>query len=267
MKASERLIVPLDVPNLNIACKLVKMLDTVSTFKIGSQLFVNSGPESVKALQMMGKNVFLDLKFHDIPNTVAKAAEAVTEMSVDLFTVHVSSGLETMQAAVESSKRKAAELGIQQPLIIGVTLLTSVDEATFQRDFGSQRELSEQVRYMTKLAQQAGLDGVVASAHEASMVRSLCGDEFIIVTPGIRPAGKAKGKRRKAEDEGQKAKGERRRTELEKLAVDDQRRVMTPSEAIKAGATYLVVGRPIYKAADPKQAVEEIVREIENISV
>lgn len=250
MKASERLIVPLDVPNLNIACKLVKMLDTVSTFKIGSQLFVNSGPESVKALQMMGKNIFLDLKFHDIPNTVAKAAEAVTEMSVDLFTVHVSSGLETMQAAVESSKRKAAELGIQQPLIIGVTLLTSVDEATFQRDFGSQRELSEQVRYMAKLAQQAGLNGVVASAHEASMVRSLCGDEFIIVTPGIRPTGKAEGRRQKAE-----------------LAVDDQRRVMTPSEAIKAGATYLVVGRPIYKAADPKQAVEEIVREIENLSV
>lgn len=250
MQASERLIVPLDVPNLNIACKLVKMLDTVSTFKIGSQLFVNSGPESVKALQMMGKNVFLDLKFHDIPNTVAKAAEAVTEMSVDLFTVHVSSGLETMQAAVESSKRKATELGIQQPLIIGVTLLTSVDEATFQRDFGSQRELSEQVRYMTKLAQQAGLDGVVASAHEASMVRSLCGDEFIIVTPGIRPTGKAKGKRRKAE-----------------LKNDDQKRVMTPSEAITAGATYLVVGRPIYKAADPKQAVEEIVREIENLSV
>jgi orotidine-5'-phosphate decarboxylase len=238
---AERLIVALDLPNLNLGCRLVKMLEDVITFKVGSQLFVNSGPESVRALQLMGKKVFLDLKFHDIPNTVAKATESATELGVDMFTVHVSSGFESLCAAVESSRSKAKQMGIQPPLVLGVTLLTSVNEDAFQRDFGSQRKVLEQVKYMVEMAQRAGLDGVVASAQEAKMIKELCGDDLVIATPGIRLAEKGESK---------------------KVSSDDQQRITTPSEAVKAGATYLVVGRPVYQATDPQKAAAEIIKEV-----
>ncbi len=234
--SQNQLIVALDVDNLAAANELVSILsDVVKWFKIGKQLFTAVGPASVKLLHEVKKNIFLDLKFHDIPNTVAGAVASATKIGADMINIHASGGLEMMRAAGEAAEKQASELGIPKPTVLGVTVLTSVDEANFQRDFGTQRKLEDQVAYQAELSQKAGLDGVVASPLEIGLIRRVCGTDFVIVTPGVRPAW---------------------------AASNDQQRVMTPAEAIDAGADYIVVGRPITASDNPREAARRILQEI-----
>ncbi len=235
--SQNQLIVALDVENLAAANELVTTLsDDVKWFKIGKQLFTAVGPTSVKLLHEAKKNIFLDLKFHDIPNTVAGAVASATKIGANMINMHASGGLEMMRVAGETAEKQASELGISKPIVLGVTILTSVDEANFQRDFGTQRKLKDQVAYLAELSQKAGLDGVVASPLEIGLIRKVCGDDFVIVTPGVRPAW---------------------------AASNDQQRVMTPAEAIHAGADYIVVGRPITAADNPREAARKILQEID----
>jgi orotidine-5'-phosphate decarboxylase len=237
MKNLEKLIVALDVANLNYAYRLVGQLaDFVRMFKIGNQFFTSFGPAAVRMLLENQKRIFLDLKFHDIPNTVARAAEAATELCVDMFNVHAAGGTVMMRAAAEATKAKAEQLGVPKPLVLGVTMLTSIEEKQFQTDFETMRKLIDQVSYFAELAQRAGLDGVVASPEEIDVIRKTCGEDFVIVTPSVRPSWAAK---------------------------NDQSRVMTPAEAIARGANYIVVGRPIYASPHPKEAVVKILQETE----
>jgi len=216
------IIVALDVETLDEAKALVKVLgDSVEVYKIGSQLFTAYGPQAVRDIAGMGKKIFLDLKFHDIPNTVANAVESATGLGVFMLTVHTIGGKEMMQAAVAAAQKKTP-----RPLIVGVTVLTS--------DAGASN-VQSLVLERAKLAQEAGLDGVVASPQEAAMIRRELGPKFVIVTPGIRPA---------SSDAG------------------DQKRIATPADAIAAGSNYLVVGRPIVKAPSPKAAAQAILKEI-----
>ena len=231
-----QLIVALDVKNLATANRLVTTLsDDVKWFKIGKQLFTAVGPASVKLVHEANKNIFLDLKFHDIPNTVAGAVASATKIGANIINMHASGGLEMMRAAGEAAEKQASELSIPKPTLLGVTILTSVDEANFQRDFGTQRKLKDQVAYLAELSQKAGLEGVVASPLEIELIRKVCGNDFLIVTPGVRPAW---------------------------AASNDQQRVMTPGEAINAGADYIVVGRPITAAGNPREAARTILQEI-----
>ena len=234
--SQNQLIVALDVEDLAAASELVTTLsDDVKWFKIGKQFFTSVGPNSVKLLQKAKKNIFLDLKFHDIPNTVTGAVESGTTIGANMINMHASGGFEMMRAAREAAEKQASELGILQPTLLGVTILTSVDEANFQCDFGTQRKLEDQVAYLAELSQKAGLDGVVASPLEIKLIRKVCGDNFVIVTPGVRPTW---------------------------AAANDQQRVMTPAEAIDAGADYIVVGRPITASDNPCEAARTILQEI-----
>ncbi len=237
LTARERLILALDVDDFKKAEELVDELsDYIRTFKIGNQLFTAEGTKVVNMINERGGKVFLDLKFHDIPNTVARAAEVATKLGVYIFNVHTSGGYEMMKAAAEASKKISLALGIRKPLILGVTLLTSINQEILEKDLGIKRRLEEQVVHLAKLAKAAGLDGVVASSWEINEIRKVCGKDFIILTPGIRPAGKSS---------------------------DDQKRIMTPGEAIKLGADFLVIGRPIRNAFNPVEAVKEILKEME----
>ena len=232
-----QLIVALDVENLAAANHLVTTLsDDVKWFKVGKQLFTTVGPAAVKLLLDAKKDIFLDLKFHDIPNTVAGAVASGTKIGAHMINMHASGGFEMMRAAAESAQKQASELGISKPTLLGVTVLTSVDEANFQRDFGTSRTIEDQVAYLAELSQKAGLDGVVASPLEIGLIRKVCGDDFVIVTPGVRPAW---------------------------AASNDQQRVMTPAEAVDAGADYIVVGRPITAADKPHEAARRILQEID----
>ena len=232
-----QLIVALDVEDLAAANRLVTTLsDEVKWFKIGKQLFTAVGPTSVKLLHEAKRNIFLDLKFHDIPNTVAGAVASGAKLGANMINMHASGGLEMMRAAAEAAEKQASELGIPKPILLGVTVLTSVNEATFQRDFGTQRKLEDQVAYLAELSQEAGLDGVVASPLEIELIRKVCGDDFVILTPGVRPAW---------------------------AASNDQQRVMAPTEAIDAGADYIVVGRPITAVDNPREAARRILQEID----
>ena len=236
------LIVPLDFPDLATALVMVEQLDTtISWFKVGKELFTSVGPMAVESLRDRGKQVFLDLKFHDIPNTVAGAVAAATAVGANLTNVHASGGLEMMKAAKQSATHEAEKLGIPRPKLLAVTVLTSVDQTTFARDFDSRRKIVEQVVYLAELSQKAGMDGVVASPLEIEQIRQACGREFWIVTPGVRPGG---------------------RSFCGKDALNDQKRVMTPKQAIGAGANQLVVGRPITQADNPVQAANQILAEI-----
>ena len=193
------------------------------------------GFEAFPWLRSRGQKVFVDLKFHDIPNTVARDVGTMTKHGAHMINMHASGGLEMMQAARKSAYKVSIERDILPPVLLGVTVLTSIDESSFQRDFGSERQLTKQVVYLAQLAQEAGLDGVVASPLEIEPIRKVCGDKFLIVTPGIRP--------KWAEN-------------------DDQRRITTPAEAISRGADYIVVGRPIIGAEDPLEAAEMILEEM-----
>lgn len=234
--AENRLIVPLDVDSLADANRIAaQLLDRVKTFKVGKQLFTAAGPAAVKRLIEQKKAVFLDLKFHDIPNTAAGAVASATKIGAEMINMHASGGLQMMRAARETAERTASELDIPSPTLLGVTILTSTDDATFQRDFGTNRTLRDQVAYLAELSQTAGLNGVVASPLEIGRVREVCGGDFVIVTPGIRPKWARRG---------------------------DQRRIMTPVEAIAEGADYIVVGRPITASNRPREAANAIIGEI-----
>jgi orotidine-5'-phosphate decarboxylase len=234
------LIVALDVPAAAEALALADRLQgTVGGFKIGSQLFTAAGPDVVRTLVSRGDRVFLDLKFHDIPNTVAGAVAAAADLGVWMVNVHAAGGPAMLEAA-----RRAAEGGTVRPLVIAVTVLTSLDGPALVTTGVSASPL-EQVMRLTRLAEAAGLDGVVASPHETAAIRHACGPDFVIVTPGIRRAGGSAARGAAAAGTG-----------------DDQKRTESAIEALQAGSSYLVIGRPITGAADPREAAETIAREI-----
>jgi len=235
-EAKDRLFVALDVDTAEQALELVSALsECTQRFKVGSRLFTAAGPAVVRKIVASGADVFLDLKFHDIPNTVAAAAAAATRLGLFMFNLHVSGGREMMSRAVESASQVAAKEGVRPPLVIGVTVLTSTDENTL-REIGIAASMEEQVLSLASMSAAAGLDGVVASPREARLIRTAIDRPgFVIVTPGIRPA---------------------------EASNDDQKRVMTPVEAISAGADYLVVGRPITAAQDPISACRKVITEI-----
>ena len=235
----DQLLIALDVHTAAEAISLADRLRGVAGgFKIGSRLFTAEGPGMVRALTDRGDRVFLDLKFHDIPNTVATAVAAATSLGVWMVNVHAAGGTRMMTAAREAAAEAAARLRRDRPLVIAVTVLTSMDRPTLQQT-GVDSEVLDQVLRLADLTRDAGLDGVVASPRETALIRQRCGGDFTIVTPGIR-GGTAT-----------------------ITATDDQERTMGPGEAIAAGAGYLVVGRPVIGAADPRAAAEAIAREAE----
>ena len=238
----KQLIVALDVDTAAEAHALAGTLRGIAgAFKIGSRLFTSEGPSVVESLVERGDRVFLDLKFHDIPTTVAGAVAAATRLGVWMVNVHASGGVAMMRAAREAGHHEAARLSRPAPLIIAVTVLTSLDEETLG-EVGFANRIPDQVARLAALAQQAGLDGVVASPLEVAIIRQRCGSAFEIVTPGIRGYGPTP----TAAERGVPG------------PVDDQNRTMSAPEALTAGATYLVVGRPIVSAADPRAAAERI---------
>lgn len=236
----DKLIVALDVDTPNEALSLVQQLEGVAgIFKIGSQLFTLAGPQIVKDVIAAGAKVFLDLKFHDIPHQVAGSARSAAQLGVSMFTIHASGGTEMMKRAVEAVSEVADRDGSSRTAVLAVSVLTSMDANTLSQ-IGVNSSPEESVLRLVKLAADAGVDGVVASPQEAQKIRStVTAPKFLIVTPGIRPAAKD-------------------------AAADDQRRVATAAAALRAGASYLVVGRPITAAADPVAAAREIAAEMEH---
>lgn len=231
----DKIIFALDVEHFAEAQHWVNLLkDHVGIFKVGKQLFTHAGPKVVDMIRQKGQKAFLDLKFHDIPNTVAKAGEEATKLNVTMFNLHALGGFEMMKKTVEASRTAAKSLGIPKPLILAVTILTSMDEETLKA-VGIQGPILEEVGRLASLSMKAGVDGVVASPQEIGVIRQRCGEKFLIVTPGIRAPSDKK---------------------------DDQKRTLSPKEAITAGASYLVIGRPIKEAKDPIEAVQKIIEDI-----
>ncbi len=229
------ILVALDVPTADAALKLVEQLALVSGgFKVGSELFTSGGPDLVRRIRGMGATVFLDLKFHDIPNTVAKVVTAAVRLDVQMLSVHASGGLEMLKAAEQAACETARQLGHPSPVVLGVTVLTSLDgEALGQIGFGS--DVSRQVRRLAELANLAGLRGLVCSPREVAEVRQMMPAGAQLVVPGIR---------------------------AQAAPADDQKRTLTPREAVALGADWLVIGRPIYAAPNPRVAAEQILKEI-----
>ncbi len=231
-KWKEKLIIALDVSDADRAISIVDSLgDYAAVFKVGSELFVTAGPAVVRDIQSKGKKVFLDLKFHDIPNTVSKAAVAAARHGVYMFNIHVSGGLEMMKRCRDSVDEVCFKENMSRPLIIGVTVLTSIDNEILKNEVGARYSVKTQVKHFASLARKSGLDGVVASPHEISMIKQECGQDFLVVTPGIRPSW---------------------------TPPDDQMRTATPKEALRNGADYIVMGRGILKHKDPVNALELI---------
>lgn len=238
---TERLIVSLDLSDRAQIKTLVEKLDArVSYYKVGAIPFTLFGPELVSYLKERGKRVMFDLKYHDIPNTVAGACAGAMKAGADMITVHASGGSSMLEAAAKAAQSAGTGVGHGRPRILGITVLTSIDEACFADFFGGAgRTLAEQVLFLAQMARRAGVDGVVASPREIAPIRQSCGQDFLIVTPGIRPADK-------------------------RVSGDDQARTMTPAGAIRAGADHIVVGRPIVSAPDPVAATEAILEEMEH---
>ena len=229
--ARDRLIVALDVSSAREALQLASQLQqSVARFKVGKQLFTAEGPQVVRDLTTAGYGIFLDLKFHDIPHTVGHAVRSATRLGVDMLTVHAAGGSRMLRAAVDGAKD-----AVKRPNILAVTVLTSMSDADVQEVGFSGRVVDEVLR-LAELALGAGCDGIVTSAREAAEVRKRLGEGFVIATPGIRPAGEAAG---------------------------DQSRVVTPADAVRAGVSYLVVGRPITAAPDPAAAAQRVLAEID----
>ncbi|NPV52499.1 MAG: orotidine-5'-phosphate decarboxylase [Firmicutes bacterium] len=246
-EAGRRVIVALDVSSVNEAIALVdRLLEFTDSFKVGMELFYAAGPAVIDKIRQRGGRVFLDLKLHDIPNTVGAAAASLSRLGVWMFNVHASGGLDMMKRAAQSVSGAVSEaalgpvvgLGMERPRVLAVTVLTSIDDRSLRGELGVARSAAEQVVVLAGLAKEAGLDGVVASPREAQAIREACGPEFIIVTPGVRPAWAEAG---------------------------DQRRVASPAEAFRAGADYIVVGRPVTQAPDPAGAMKRIIEEVSGI--
>lgn len=238
VSAKDRLIVALDVDSLKRARELIAALqDIVGMFKVGSQLFTAAGPVIVREIVNAGAGVFLDLKFHDIPNTVAGAAIEAARLGVSIFNVHAAGGGEMMRRADAAVREICQRESLPRPRIIAVTALTSTD-AEVLAAIGVTATVEQQVRTLAMLAHESNLDGVVASPREVQLIRAAVPSQsFLIVTPGVRPAGSDRG---------------------------DQKRTMTPAEAVRGGSDYLVIGRPIIESADPALAARKVIEEIEN---
>ncbi len=231
-EARKKIIFALDVNGIGEIGRLSGMLSgRVGMFKVGKELFTACGPSSVKAIRKLGIDVFLDLKFHDIPNTVARAVVEAARLGASLVNLHALGGGEMMECAVKAVEK---EFGSDRPKLLAVTILTSSTESTL-RQVGISEPLEDMVTRLARLARKSGMDGVVASPREIPFIRESCGDDFLVVTPGIRPIF---------------------------ASADDQKRIMTPSEAVRAGADYLVIGRPIAGASDPAVAADMIADEI-----
>jgi orotidine-5'-phosphate decarboxylase len=227
---SDRIIVPLDVPTLEAAIALVEQLPQVSFWKVGLELFVSTGPEILQILKEQDKRIFLDLKFHDIPNTVMSACRSASQYGVDLLTIHATAGRSALKLAAEAMHQS------QSPTkLVAITLLTSLISRDLAFDLKVPLELPDYVLQMTLLAQESGIHGAVCSPQEVNQLREICDPDFLLICPGVRPSWSITG---------------------------DQRRVMTPADAIAAGADYLVIGRPITAAPSPQDAWEKICQEI-----
>jgi orotidine-5'-phosphate decarboxylase len=244
MTTADRIIVPLDVPTFAAAIALVETLPDVSFWKVGLELFVSSGPEILAELKQRQKRIFLDLKFHDIPNTVAGACRSAAQYGVDLLTIHATAGrraLQDAQAALSESLLNPPPCeggagGVQPPKLIAITLLTSLSSRDLAFDLKVPVELPQFTLEMALMAKECGLAGAVCSPHEAKQIKQLCGQDFLLVCPGVRP---------------------------HTISVTgDQKRTMTPADAIKSGADYLVIGRPITAAEDPVAAFARICEEL-----
>jgi orotidine-5'-phosphate decarboxylase len=240
--ANERIIVALDVDNEKEAIRLVRELrEYVGLFKVGLELFNSEGINIVHRINEFGGKVFLDLKFQDIPNTVAGASRAVTKLGVKMFNVHAMGGLEMMKAAVAAAREEASNLKIDCPSILGVTILTSIDQKTLNEQLRVSGSIQEQVVHLASLIREAGLDGIICSPQEIESVLTATSRRMLVVTPGVRP---------------------------EWASLQDQKRVMTPAEAISKGASYLVIGRPIIRPpkeiGTPVEAAKKVAEEITN---
>jgi orotidine-5'-phosphate decarboxylase len=228
-------MVALDYPDAEAAGGLIRKLEGIPCYlKVGMQLYYVAGPEFVRSLKDSGYKVFLDLKMHDIPNTVKGGAQSITRLGVDMFNVHAAGGKQMMEAALEGVEQALAP-GQRRPLVIAVTQLTSTSEEMLNKEIGIPGSMLDAVVRYAKLTRDAGLDGVVASPRETAWIKRACGQTFVAVTPGIRPAGAEQA---------------------------DQKRVMTPGEAFRQGSDYLVIGRPITASPDPKAALETIIEEL-----
>ncbi|MBP1767940.1 MAG: orotidine 5'-phosphate decarboxylase [Candidatus Aminicenantes bacterium] len=234
MDPKEKIIIALDVGTKREALALTGELKEARVFKIGMELFTAEGPALLEETVRLGKRPFLDLKYHDIPNTVAGAVRAATRNGVSMLTLHTSGGGEMMAAAARAAREESVRAGKDRPLLLGVTVLTSLKEEELRR-VGIDRSVADQVLRLAALAKDSGLDGVVSSPHEIEIIKRECGGEFLVVTPGIRPAW---------------------------AAAQDQKRIMTPAEAIDKGADYLVIGRPITGAPSPHEAFLKVLAEL-----
>ncbi len=232
---SDKLIVALDVADLDEAAKIVKKISPlVKIFKVGKELFTSAGPKAVEMIHSHNCRVFLDLKFHDIPNTVGAACEVAASMGVFMLNVHALGGKTMMTSAVQAVHKAALEKKISPTKVLGVTVLTSLTDRDL-REIGISKKMATEVEDLAVLSQQSGLDGVVASGQEVERIRKVTGKNFLIVTPGVRPIWAAHG---------------------------DQKRIVTPKEAIRSGADFIVVGRPITQHPQPIAAAEKILKEI-----
>ncbi|GFN30428.1 orotidine-5'-phosphate decarboxylase [Paenibacillus xylaniclasticus] len=239
-QAAGRIMVALDYPEASAAEKLLRELDGIPCYmKVGMQLYYAAGPAFVTMLKDRGYNVFLDLKMHDIPNTVKGGANSITKLGVDLFNVHAAGGKAMMEAAMEGVEAAlAGGASVKRPTVIAVTHLTSTSQAVLNDEIGIAGPVDEAVIRYAKLTREAGLDGVVASPQEVIAIKAACGSSFKTITPGIRPAG---------------------------ADIGDQSRIMTPGDAVKAGTDYMVIGRPITSAPSPRAALESIIEELMSV--
>ena len=231
----DRIFCAIDTTDLDHAIDLAsKLSGVIGGAKLGKEFFAAHGPQGVQAVAKVGMPIFLDVKYHDIPNTVAGAIRAVTPMGLKIVNVHAAGGIEMMKRAGEAARETAAKAGVEAPWVIAVTILTSMDQHDLD-DVGLKGPIDERVVKLAELTQKAGLDGVVCSAREITSVRAACGPDFKLITPGIRPAW---------------------------AASNDQKRVVTPADAVAMGSDVLVIGRPITKADDPVDAARRIVAEV-----
>ncbi|PAX58475.1 orotidine-5'-phosphate decarboxylase [Brunnivagina elsteri] len=236
---NNKIIVPLDVATVEDAIALLNQLPEVTFWKVGLELFTNTGPQILEVLKSRQKRIFLDLKFHDIPNTVAGACRAASRYGVDLLTIHSTNGRDALKAAAEAVQEGASQANVKPPKLIAITLLTSISSRQLASDLHVPLELPEYALKMALMAKESGLDGAVCSPQEVAQLHQTCGNNFLLVCPGVRPEWADKG---------------------------DQKRTFTPAASLQAGANYLVIGRPITSAENPAIAWQKICEEVKNLT-